>query len=200
MRQPATTSPATSSAALATLIAAVPIERLRALVLELMLNGASAATLELPTPTPPAKRLYRRRSSSRPPGRRRGRTTIAAKSRRRRSRKSRPELEVVDPKLIARRKSSREHMQRKRAAAKAAKAAAQGSPIGNGNAPGKAPEITAVTFWQHAETLTPTKPWRAVARELGTNEAQALDCYREGKLIPGLTAHAIERFLALAPP
>jgi hypothetical protein len=56
---------------------------------------------------------------------------------------------------------------------------------------------TAQALWRRAEALQPKTPWRAVAHEFGTNEAQALDCYRAGTLPPGMTSSAIERFLEL---
>jgi hypothetical protein len=229
MRQPAATSP------LHTLIAAVPVEALRSLVLELLLDGAAE------TSAPSQKRdghhaaaPFDQRSGR--SGRRRGwpkgkprggpglppraraaaaiaahpektnraiadeigvsvqtvmraRAGFAAKAPGRPGRSPKKVAAKVDPKLAARRQREAARLRAKRAAAREAK-------VGNGAE--KAAEVTpAQALWQHAETLAPKTPWRAVAREFGTNEAQALNCYRAGTLPPGMTPAAIERFLEL---
>jgi transposase len=101
-------------------------------------------------------------------------------------------------KLAAHRKRRAEMQARwraKRAAAKAAKAKAK---AGNGSNGADAAATPTQAFWRHAEMLQPMGPWKAVAREFGTNEAQAKDCYRKAVLPPGLPAAAVERFLEVA--
>jgi hypothetical protein len=47
------------------------------------------------------------------------------------------------------------------------------------------------------ETLAPGKPWRAIVREFGTNEAVAVDAHRNKTVPPGIVDTAIKRFLEL---
>ena len=49
----------------------------------------------------------------------------------------------------------------------------------------------------HAALLQAKAPWRAVALELGINNAVALDCYRTHTLPPGVTEAIVTRFLEL---
>jgi hypothetical protein len=103
---------------------------------------------------------------------------------------------AVDPKLVARRQRAAERQRAARATARQAKA---GSSNGSGASGGNSAKVaaTAQALWRQAEALAPKTPWRAIAREFGTNEAQALDAYRTRSLQPGMTASAIERFLEL---
>ena len=48
-----------------------------------------------------------------------------------------------------------------------------------------------------AALLQPKAPWRAVALELGTNNAVALDAYRTHTFPPGITEATVTRFLEL---
>ena len=192
MRQPSITS----SATLRTLVAALPDEALRPLILALL-----AGTPIVPA-TPIAESARRR---DRAPVRR-VRTT---KPRRGGWPKGKPRKTIaavaadVEAKRLRRNEQARLWARRKRAQVKEAATKTEhgngqaGTRSGNGSAK---PEITAARFWEHAKTLHGKRPWVAVARELGTNEAQALDAYRAGSLPPGMTANAIERFLELPAP
>jgi hypothetical protein len=174
MRQPtvATLQAAIDPApALRSLIAAIPDERLREFVLEVLLAGlpaapASARAKAPATPAPAAKR-----PRGWPRGRPRGPRKPADKAAR----------------LVAQRRRDAEKKRAARAAARSARQAKPGSP-----------ETTpAQTLWQHAEKLQPKAPWRAVVREFGINEAVAQDAHRTHKLPPGITGDAVSRFLEL---
>jgi hypothetical protein len=184
MRQP----PAPPSA-LHVLVAALPDTALRPLLMELLELGTLTGTTPVVEPAERPRRPYRRRPGSKPPGRRRGRSTKAA------------ETEALEAKRAARREQAKLWARRKRAAAKQATTTDHGNGAGtsNGN-DGTKPVVSPARFWAHAKTLQPKTPWRAAARELGTNEAQMLDCYRTHDLPPGITAGAIEKFLELPAP
>jgi hypothetical protein len=214
MRRPR--KPATSSA-LHALVDALPDEALRPLLLELLRDvGMPAPTDPAEDPAPSPRRAYRRRPGSRPPGRKRrggpGRPrktdtdSVAAKiiARRRREERRGPgrprkveTAATVEAKLAARRIRNNELARARRAAAKPTTATDHSNRAGNGT---PKPAITPAQLWEHAARISPKTPWRAVARELGTNEAQALDAYRAGSLPPGMTANAIERFFELPAP
>jgi hypothetical protein len=154
------------------LIAALPDERLREFVLEILL---ASLTEKAPAPatTMPAP-------AKRPRGRPRG------------PRKSTMVAKASDAKLAQRQRDAALKRE-KRAAARAAR---QAKP--NGSNGRNSPEITsAQTLWQHAEKLQPKAPWRAIVREFGINEAVAQDAHRTHKLPPGITGDAVTRFLEL---
>lgn len=58
-------------------------------------------------------------------------------------------------------------------------------------------EVSPAAFWAKARELSPTRPWRTVARRLDLNEALCVDHYRTKSLPPGLDPGAIEMFLHL---
>jgi hypothetical protein len=97
------------------------------------------------------------------------------------------------PGLLARRKREAERLRAKRAAAEQAKAGNGSTEASGTKSPASATPTQA--FWQHAEMLQPTAPYKAVANEFGLNPAQTKDCYRKAVLPPGLPGAAIERFL-----
>jgi hypothetical protein len=184
MRQPAI-DPAP---ALRSLIAAIPDDRLRELVLEILTAPARVTK-------PPA--IVAKRFGGWPLGKKRGRprkttTTKAAKARAKRA--------AADAKTSAAKVNGadgadpRERRRERDRARHAAKAAAIG-PAGGAAAAAEA--ASAKTLWQHAEKLQPKAPWRAVVREFGINEAVALDAHRIHKLPPGIAADAVARFLAV---
>jgi hypothetical protein len=110
---------------------------------------------------------------------------------------------AVDAKLAAKREKAKLWARRKRHAAREAKVEAEHGArngAGNGHERAAKPAIGAAQLWEHAARLSPKTPWRAAAREFGTNEAQTLDAYRSNSLPPGITANAIERFLELPAP
>ena len=164
MRQRAVTP---STSAVLALVAAIPIEALRGLLLSLILDGTGAGT---PQAEPPASALQpaAKRRCGWPKGRPR-RPAIA------KANVAVAAYETPDPKLAARHRHN---------ASRRAKRAAE-------------PTRSARALWQHAETLQPKTPWRAVARALELNDAVCLDAYRSGHLPPGVAASAIERFLEL---
>jgi hypothetical protein len=69
----------------------------------------------------------------------------------------------------------------------------------NGNGTGPEPAITPQTFWQHAEKLEPTAPWRAVVREFDVKQAVAQQAYRSLSLPPHVGPMAVTKFLNLQP-
>jgi hypothetical protein len=184
MRRPRKT--ATTPSALIAIVDALPDDRLRPLLVQLLRAGADVDVLAAPVGDPPParrpRRPYKRRTGSRPPGRKRGRPRKVM-------------VADADQKRIARNQREAARQRAKRAAAKAAAEHHNGA----GNGAPKPAAVTAKALWEHAARISPKTPWRAVARELGTNEAQALDAYRNGALIPGVTTDLIERFLELAP-
>jgi hypothetical protein len=198
MRQRAAKSAATSP--LHTLIAVVPAEALRPLVLALVLNGSGAGT---PQAEPPAGAPRRRPGW--PKGKPRGpRKAAIAKA-------DVDAASLVDamahnapaaasPKLAARHRHNASR-RAKRAAARQGKGGCNGNgnngKPGNGGSAANAGTPSAQALWKHAEALQPKTPWRAVAHALGINEALTLDCYRSHSVPPGILGSAIERFLAL---
>jgi hypothetical protein len=213
MRQPALTSP------LQALVAALPDDALRPLIVKLLQNDASmplTAPAEDQEPSPRRATRPRRTAKPRrgrpPSGKRRGRPRktidpdldakiIARRRREAAQTRGRPRKvdRDVDPKLLARRERAKLQARAKRAAIKAAAEAEYSNGASNGNGAPR-PAITPVRLWQHAEVLMPKMPWRIVARELNVNEAQSLDAHRSRSLPPGVTVNAIERFLELPAP
>jgi hypothetical protein len=148
-----------------------------------LLNGSGAGTLQSEPPAAAPQGAAKRRPGW-PSGKKRGprKTAIAG-----------TDTEApANSKLAARRKRENDLRRAKRAAARQGKGG-NGGAGGNGK-PGNG-SAGAEALWKHAEALQPKTPWRAIAREFGTNEAQALDCYRSRCLPPGVVASAIERFL-----
>jgi hypothetical protein len=164
--------------ALRSLISAIPDDRLRELVLEMLLATLTTPVARPREPKPPAP-------AKRPLGKKRGRP--------RGPRKSTLAAAAADEKLAQQRQRDAALKREKRAAARAAR---QAKP--NGSNGRNSPEITsAQTLWQHAEKLQPKAPWRAIVREFGINEAVAQDAHRTHKLPPGITGDAVTRFLEL---
>jgi hypothetical protein len=161
------------------LIAAIPDDRLREFVLEILLASLTAP-MARPQAAKPSAIVAKR-----PLGKKRGRP--------RGPRKSTLAAAAADEKLAQQRQRDAALKREKRAAARASR---QAKP--NGSNGRNSPEITsAQTLWQHAEKLQPKAPWRAIVREFGVNEAVAQDAHRTHKLPPGITADAVSRFLEL---
>jgi hypothetical protein len=183
MRQPTTaTLQATvdPTPALRSVIAAIPDDRLREFVLEVLLAGLTAAPASVRAKAPAT---LTPQAGTRPRGWPRGRPRGPRKPADKAAR------------LVAQRRRDAE---KKRAARAAARAARQAKP--NGSKGRGSPEITpAQTMWQHAEKLQPKAPWRVIVREFGINEAVAQDAHRTHKLPPGITGDAVSRFLELPP-
>jgi hypothetical protein len=199
MRQPA-------NAILQALVDALPDEALRPLVLALLQNGASVSSPVEPAQAPRRTRTPRiviakaKRRGGWPKG----------KPRKRGPGRPRLDADSAAAKREARREPNNLLARERRAVARAARTGASSGGNGAGKAAAApcisdvspSPEagaaaVTPARFWDHAKALAPTKPWRAVARELGINEAVALDCHRNGSLPPGLSVAAITRFLEL---
>jgi hypothetical protein len=193
------------------LVAALPDAALRPLLIELLQNGAMRKTA---TPAPAAPKAARPAPKPAPakrsPGRPRGRPSKAAVLARQRERDAALKREKRAAAAEAKKSNtaqtstakangangagSRELRRERDRARHAARAAA----IGPSSAVAAAAEAaSAKTLWQHAEKLQPKTPWRAVARELGINDAVALDAHRIHKLPPGITGDALTRFLAV---
>jgi hypothetical protein len=172
-RQPTTNS----THVLHTLIAVLPDEALRPLLLELLRNGAGTDLPAAPVQDDPASAPRRpRRRGGWPKGEKRGRPRKGARA-------------DADTKRLERNERAKLWARKTRAAAKAA-LQADSHQAGNG-ASTASTGITPAQLWEHAARVSPKTPWKAVAREFGTNEAQALDCWRTGSLIPGIAAEAI---------
>jgi hypothetical protein len=169
-----------AAAAVRTLIAALPDACLRDLCIQLALNRL---TLTPPSPAQPEARRKggwprgRRRTAAN--GRRRGKKALAKGT--------------MDSKLAERRARYAAARKAKRHAAKAAKATKATTNNGNGESVAASPQA----FWQHAEKLEPTRPWRAVVREFDVKEALAQNCYRKLSLPPGVGPMAVTKFLSL---
>jgi hypothetical protein len=218
MRQPA--SP------LDILLAAIPDEALRPLVLALVTNGSAAprAPLADPPPPPAAKR------AGWPKGRKRGRvrpsaaaaTTdtgkiiddmagkagAAAEAKRLRVN---ARLREWRHRRAAEQRAAKRQATEERAAADAARASSVAivkpgngadNSAGNSHPPDRAGTgITPAVFWAQATALSSggRQPWKTVARRLGLNEALCIDHYRTHTL-PPIDAGAIEQFLQLPTP
>jgi hypothetical protein len=178
------------------LIAALPPEVLRAALLAVLSNGVTVGAAKaapdashVATSPPQAHRGW-------PKGVPRGKRLAAAAP------------AAADPKKADRLARNAARRRDQRAAARAGKASngagnanGHGKP-GNGKGSGTiVPDLTpAQAVWRHAMALQPKFPWRLLSREFGTNEAQALDCYRRGELPPGLDDSALARFVKLPVP
>jgi hypothetical protein len=175
------------------LINALPDEALRPLLLELLATGTSAIAESIPGP---ARRASRPRQAAK---RRHGGGWPKGKPRRGPGRPPKVETAAeMEAKLAARRERNNAIARARRAAARPATATDHGSDGAGGNGAAR-PRPTAAMLWAHAAALSPKTPWRAVARELGVNEAQALDSYRLHKVPPGITPDLLAHFLELSP-
>jgi hypothetical protein len=158
-----------ATAAVRTLIAALPDACLRDLCIQLALNSLTS-----PQVTSPIEPSVRRKG-----GWPRGRP---------RRNPGKEQEAKVDSKLAERRARDAAARKAKRHAAKAA-----------ANANGQDAAVTPQAFWQHAEKLEPTRPWRAVTREFDVKEALAQNCYRKLSLPPHVGPMAVTKFLTLQP-
>jgi hypothetical protein len=105
-------------------------------------------------------------------------------------------VDAMDRSAVATAETKRaDQLARRRAKEAEARAAKRAAKNGNGKACAGGTE--AEKFWRHAETLAPGKPWRAIVREFGTNEAVAVDAHRNKTVPPGIVDTAIKRFLEL---
>ena len=145
------------------LIAAVPDNRLRDLVLELALHGAPSEEPATPAPAPapavaptPAKRKRTR------PGWSAARRAAFEKAK------------AAAPAAAARPDYNTVRRER-RAAERVARAAQK---AGNGHSNGNGEGISAEAFWAHARRLSPREPWRAITREFGGSDADAREALR----------------------
>jgi hypothetical protein len=160
----------------------MPEDRLRKLLLELLL-----APFTMTTPPHPHRSRGRPRKAAIEDG------NVVRLPRRRRK------PAVDERKLADRRKRYAAKRKAERQAAKAAKAIKANAPaaaVGNGQDAAVAPQA----FWQHAEKLEPTRPWKAVVREFGVKEAVSQQAYRSQSLPPHVGPMAINKFLMLEAP
>jgi len=193
----------------------IPVERLRALALKMMADPFT-------DPQRPPRRPGRRRKAmeengdegkvvslhQRKPGRRRKAVaerdvdeeravSLHQRNPRRGQRRRKPAGDAA--KLAERRRRNAANRRASRAAARAARATAGAAlPTGNGN--GADGPVSAQAFWQHAEKLEPTRPWKAVAREFDVKEAVAQNAYRNLSLPPRVGPMAVTKFLELQAP
>jgi len=165
-----------------TLIAAVPDQRLRALVTEILAAVVRCLTArtEAPARDPvPANGRRRRRGSSRDKARahwsQARRDAENAKTRERRA------LAHAGGAGNGRKRRGRKP--------------SAGSATVNGAEANGRHVIKAQALWAHAAKLEPQAPWRAVVRELGIAEAAAQAAQRDG-ILP-CTPRAAARFLTL---
>jgi hypothetical protein len=148
-------------------LAALPEDRLRRLILELMF-------------APFTMTRQHRRKPGRPRKAGEGNVVRLPRNGRRRRKAA-----VDQAKLAERRARATANRRAQRHAAKA----------GNGN--GQDAAITPQAFWRHAEQIEPTRPWLAVVREFEVKEAVAQNCYRSQRLPPSIGPMAVEKFLAV---
>jgi hypothetical protein len=159
-----------------TLIAAVPDQRLRELVVGIVLAAVRCLTAETAETSPTAPthgRRHRSRDKARAHWSRARRDAELAKRRERRA--------------LARAGNGRKRRGRKPVAA-----------AGNGTeatANGRRVPVTAAALWAHAAKLEPKAPWRAVVRELAVSESAAQAAERDG-ILP-CTPKQTRRFLQL---
>jgi hypothetical protein len=174
--QPATTSP------LHALVAAVPPEALRELVLRLLLDGAAVTAPAAAIATPAPRRAGRR---GRPVGKPRGRPRKAAVT--------------PDDRKAARAARHAERKRQRRAAERAARQAKAADAIPattnaevtaaavNDNGSPSTKKTEAARLWAHAAKIDAKSPWRPVADEFELNRQTTLDAYRLHTLPPGMT-------------
>ena len=157
--------------ALRTLIAALPEDRLRALLLEILLGKlpSGAATADPPEPSAPTRRRAGwPRGKPRGPRKAKRRTAARRRSAKPRGGVGQDSDPVADP------------------------AAEQA----NGSADDATTIITAATFWTHGKSST--EPARgSPSREFDVKEPIAHNCNRNVRLPPHVGPMAIERFLSL---
>jgi hypothetical protein len=164
------------------MVAAIPEMRLRELFVRLILDSLP------PTPPPPPTQDAVRPRRGRPP-----KAATAANGRRRRTIRRGSAKKVIDPKLQERRRRY-EVKRRARRAAKTTAAAADAGSNGKSQDP---PPVTSQILWEHATRLEPTAPWRAVARELGTNIDVARHAFHTTSIPYGIGPMMMERFLTV---
>jgi hypothetical protein len=174
MRQPTTTP-------LQAIVAAIPDDRLRPLLMELLQNGAAPKALPAQTPATP---MPTKRRGGWPAGRKRGRPskTTTAKA---------------AAALARQRLRDAEKKREKRAAAQPAKPEATTKSNGNGGGNGTGAAITPAAIWEHAKKINPKSPWRAL-RDFEVNDQVALDAFRAKVLPPGFGAEAAAKFLEIS--
>jgi hypothetical protein len=186
--RPRADSPAITSA-LYTILAHVPDDRLRQLLLILLSTIADAPAPAAAEAVPEKPRTMKRRSRRGwPKGKPRGRprkVEIAA---------------AADQSSYAKLRARRERDAAARRARRAAKAAnGNGRPTSMPKA-SCLPTPTGEALWAKAEALRPKDPWKAVARGLGLNEAVVLDAFRHRTVPPGAEDNAIARFIERPAP
>jgi hypothetical protein len=164
--------PATEAAAtVRALVAAIPQDCLRDLVVQLVLNGLAA---------PDQKRV----EGEHVPLQRNPTAPDPAQRRRERARKWAAEKRAAARKEAA---AAKPLPQAKPAAKRGRK------PRGTGNGQ------EAGAMWKKAQELEPTRPWLAVARELGVKEAVAQAAHRTQTMPPSINRTALARFVAQPP-
>jgi hypothetical protein len=175
------------------LVDEIPVDRLKSLVLELMIATPAAGAEEPGSAT--AVRRRRRKAKPKP--------------------KAEPKGQSAKQRYIARRSARRGAARAEKAAAKAASPAhaktpprprgrggrrrKAAEPSSNGHSNAGVPAVSAEALWKQASRLAPTKPWTVVASEFGLNAAVALDAYRGKQLPPNLNQIAAARFLEMRP-
>jgi hypothetical protein len=190
------------------LVGAIADDRVRELLIELLLNGLpSKAADGSPAAANGAQapRARSRQAASQP---KRGRPTKTA---------ARDPTPAIDADALERRRAkARRYAAKRRARDRTAKAGAsarptvsaapavsaaagkrRGRPRAINGSNGTEPTITPQAFWQHAEKLEPTRPWLAVMREFDVKEAVAQHAYRDQSLPPHIGPMAVTRFLTL---
>lgn len=192
---------ANSATALRTLVRALPEDRLRELVVEMLIADLTPAPAARRTAPPAKAKTPAQPAASTAATPARGKVGWP-KGRLRGPRKSSAALAAT---RRAKHERDSERRRMKRAAAKgegappveAAKAGDTHKPNGKGGN-GSSPDAKAqaAALWRHAELLSPSAAWRALERSTGLNAAVVLDAFRTRSLPPGIDAAAIERFLA----
>ena len=165
--------------ALRLLIAAVPGDRLRDLVLELLLHGApaGASAILAPATTAATDPAPAKRPRGWPKGVPRGPRKAKAEN---------GTAAVEDYSVVRRRRYAEK---------RAAERANGGNSRGNGHACDQS--VSAEAFWNHARKLSPKEPWRSVVRELDISNGAAREALRNTALPSGVAAATVARFLTL---
>jgi hypothetical protein len=195
------------AATVRTLVAAIADDRIRDLLITLLLNGLAP---------PPARRHGPPHKAAAPDKPRRGRppgqsaqaaTGTNGPARQSGRRKPGPKPKYKSAAELAARKAKRTAQRRhQRHAAKAANAAnAATAPYGknangNGGDNQPPPAISAQALWAQARKLEPQAPWKAVCREFGLPEYAARRSFDINSMPKGLQPMALTRFLELSIP
>jgi hypothetical protein len=159
-------------------LAALPENRLRNLVLELLFSPFTTTTQH--------RKIGRPRK-----GDVEGENVVPLQRNGRRRRKG----AVDETKLAARRQRAAASRRAKRHAAKAIEATKPAAAAGNGTDAPVTAQAQAQAFWQRCEQIEPGAPWHIPVQKFGIREAVAQQAFRARTLPPRIGAMALNKFL-----